>query len=197
MSSCSSVTSGPCSEVLTTENVVKHFYSPHIPSAHSRVFEPGCRSSSRHRLRSGKWRLHPQNVCLICNSSGQEDRVCLLLIAPFWLAHIWFSHLDLVSLLEKPPWEARNVDTLGLAFEWGSVLRTGISSETVETILNARFPSTRRLYALKWRLLMSCCRACDLDPAYCPVGSVLEFLQEHFLQVRPWLTQGVCRSNRC
>ncbi|KAK2866765.1 hypothetical protein Q7C36_002821, partial [Tachysurus vachellii] len=49
-----------------------------------------------------------------------------------------------------------------------------------ETLLNARAPSTRRLYALKWRLFRLWCDEHSQDPVHCPVGTVLEFLQSCF-----------------
>ncbi|KAI2646657.1 Tyrosine recombinase XerD [Labeo rohita] len=38
----------------------------------------------------------------------------------------------------------------------------------------------RKLCALKWKLFTSWCGECQQDPANCPVGTVLEFLQAHF-----------------
>ncbi|XP_067273076.1 uncharacterized protein [Pseudorasbora parva] len=52
-----------------------------------------------------------------------------------------------------------------------------LSAEVIETILDSRAPSTRKLYALKWRLFSVWCRERQLDPVNCPVGTVLEFLQ--------------------
>ncbi|XP_051511818.1 uncharacterized protein LOC127416468 [Myxocyprinus asiaticus] len=48
----------------------------------------------------------------------------------------------------------------------------------VDTITQARAPSTRRLYALKWRLFAKWCSSQREDPQRCAVGSVLSFLQE-------------------
>ncbi len=56
----------------------------------------------------------------------------------------------------------------------------GLSTEVVETILQSRAPSTRKLYSLKWRLFTSWCGDHQLDPVNCPVGTVLEFLQARF-----------------
>ncbi len=53
----------------------------------------------------------------------------------------------------------------------------GLSTEVVETILQSRAPSARKLYALKWRLFTSWCRDRQLNPVNCVVGTVLEFLQ--------------------
>ncbi len=56
-------------------------------------------------------------------------------------------------------------------------IASGLSTEVVETILQSRAPSMRKLYALKWKLFTSWCRDHQLDPVNCPVGTVLEFLQ--------------------
>ncbi len=50
-------------------------------------------------------------------------------------------------------------------------------NEVVETILQSRVPSMRKLYALEWRLLTSWCGDRQLNPVNCPIGTVLEFLQ--------------------
>ncbi len=72
------------------------------------------------------------------------------------------------------------VVAVGVALEGAQLMTTGLSTEVVETILQSRAPSTRKLYALKWRLFTSWCGERQLDPVYCPVGTVLEFLQAQF-----------------
>ncbi|KAL0159531.1 hypothetical protein M9458_043256, partial [Cirrhinus mrigala] len=98
----------------------------------------------------------------------RRDRVSLLLVAPHWPGRVWFS--DLISLLDGSPWEIpvrRDLLSQG-------------GAEVVETILQSRAPSTRKLYALKWKLFTSWCGERQQDPANCPVGTVLEFLQARF-----------------
>ncbi|KAL0148119.1 hypothetical protein M9458_056589 [Cirrhinus mrigala] len=75
----------------------------------------------------------------------------------------------------SPP--AGAVEALGVASEGAHLLASGLSTEVVETILQSRAPSTRKLYALKWKLFTSWCGHRQQDPVNCPVGSVLEFLQ--------------------
>ncbi|KAL0151133.1 hypothetical protein M9458_053646 [Cirrhinus mrigala] len=70
------------------------------------------------------------------------------------------------------------VETLGVASEGAHLLASGLSTEVVETILQSRAPSTRKLYALKWKLFTSWCGRHQQDPVNCPVGTVLEFLQD-------------------
>ncbi len=50
--------------------------------------------------------------------------------------------------------------------------------EVQETISSARAPATRKLYSSKWGVFESWCLTRAIDPVNCPVGPVLEFLQE-------------------
>ncbi|KAL0186202.1 hypothetical protein M9458_017872, partial [Cirrhinus mrigala] len=76
----------------------------------------------------------------------------------------------------SPP--AGVVEALGVASEGAHLLASGLSTEVVETLLQSRAPSTRKLYALKWKLFTSWCGRRQQNPVNCPVGSVLEFLQD-------------------
>ncbi len=48
----------------------------------------------------------------------------------------------------------------------------------VETIIQARAPSTRQTYELKWSLFSNWCSSRREDPRRCTIGVVLSFLQE-------------------
>ncbi|XDV41091.1 hypothetical protein PO909_010017 [Leuciscus waleckii] len=72
------------------------------------------------------------------------------------------------------------VEPVGLASEGAQLIESGLSTEVAETILQSRAPSTRKLYALKWRVFTSLCSDRRLDPVNCPIGTVLEFLQDRF-----------------
>ncbi len=48
----------------------------------------------------------------------------------------------------------------------------------VETIIQARAPSTRQTYALKWSLFATWCSSRREDPRRCTIGVVISFLQE-------------------
>ncbi len=72
------------------------------------------------------------------------------------------------------------MENVGLASEGAQLTDSGLSTEVVETILHSRAPSMRKLYALKWRVFTSWCSDHQQDPVNCPVGTVLEFLQERF-----------------
>ncbi len=67
-----------------------------------------------------------------------------------------------------------------MAPEGAQLLASGLSTEVVETILQSRAPATWKQYALKWKLFTSWCGQRLQDPVNCPVGTVLEFLQERF-----------------
>ncbi|XP_051967361.1 uncharacterized protein LOC127632670 isoform X2 [Xyrauchen texanus] len=54
----------------------------------------------------------------------------------------------------------------------------GLPATVVNTINQARAPSTRHLYALKWRLFADWCSSQTEDPQRCAIKSVLLFLQE-------------------
>ncbi len=75
---------------------------------------------------------------------------------------------------------ARFMETVGVASERSELICPGLSAEATEAIINSRAVSTRRLYAFKWKLFTTWYRRCDMDPAYYPVASVLEFLQNFF-----------------
>ncbi|KAL0151772.1 hypothetical protein M9458_052923 [Cirrhinus mrigala] len=71
----------------------------------------------------------------------------------------------------------RVVEPVGLASEGAQLIASGLSAEVVQTILQSRAPSTRKLYALRWKLFTSWCTSRQQDPVNCPIGTVLEFLQ--------------------
>ncbi len=72
------------------------------------------------------------------------------------------------------------MEAVGVAPEGSQLIASGLSTEVVETILQSRAPSTRKLYGLKWRLFTSWYGDHQLDPVNCPIGTVLEFLQARF-----------------
>ncbi len=72
------------------------------------------------------------------------------------------------------------MEAVGVAPEGARLIASGLSTEVVETILQSRAPSTKKLYGLKWRLFTSWCGDHQLDPVNCPIGTVLEFLQARF-----------------
>ncbi len=53
-----------------------------------------------------------------------------------------------------------------------------LPERVLNTVVEARAPSTRRLYALKWSIFSAWCQDRDLDPVTSDVSVVLSFLQE-------------------
>ncbi len=51
----------------------------------------------------------------------------------------------------------RVMEAVGVAPEGAQLIASGLSNEVVETILQSRPPSTRKLYALKWKHFTSLC----------------------------------------
>ncbi len=61
---------------------------------------------------------------------------------------------------------------------WDTADLSGLPPAVVETIIQARAPSTRQTYALKWSLFATWCSSRREDPRRCTIGVVLSFLQE-------------------
>ncbi len=71
-----------------------------------------------------------------------------------------------------------DLEAVGVAHPRLQVLISSIPAEVQETIANARAPATRKLYSSKWKVFESWCLAHAVDPVNCPIGPVLELLQE-------------------
>ncbi len=71
---------------------------------------------------------------------------------------------------------ARDLEAVGIAHTGSRALMNSLPVEVQETI--ARAPAIRKLYSSKWGVFESWCLARAIDPVNCPVGPVLEFLQE-------------------
>ncbi len=78
-------------------------------------------------------------------------------------------HMAPVSRSMEPPCVAPGRDAADLS---------GLPPAVVETIIQARAPSTRQTYALKWSLFATWCSSRREDPRRCTIGVVLSFLQE-------------------
>ncbi len=64
------------------------------------------------------------------------------------------------------------VDAPGLSGEIDA-----LQSRVIDTLTEARAPSTRRLYASKWGVFVKWCHQAHIDPVTCTVLNVLSFLQ--------------------
>ncbi len=122
-------------------------------------------------------KLIPAVLCRVKVSSAR-----LLLIAPFWPSQSWFS--ELTPLLAVPASgqdlasSTRALAVVGMAHTGPRAVMDILPVEVQETIASARAPATRKLYSSKWGVFESWCLARAIDPVNCPVGPVLEFLQE-------------------
>ncbi len=67
-----------------------------------------------------------------------------------------------------------------LAARWSLPVTDALPQRVLNTISEARAPSTRRLYAHKWRVFSSWCVSRGGDPISCPIPIILVFLQERF-----------------
>ncbi len=54
---------------------------------------------------------------------------------------------------------------------------SALHSRVLDTLSEARAPSTRCLYAFKWGVFVKWCSDVHIDPATCFVSDVLRFLQ--------------------
>ncbi len=104
-------------------------------------------------------------------------------------------HMAPASRSVEPPCVVPGRDTADLS---------GLPPAVVETITQARAPSTRQSYALKWSLFTNWCSSRREDPRRCTIGVVLSFLQERLerrvspstlkvylkVQVTPWALLG-------
>ncbi len=78
-------------------------------------------------------------------------------------------HMAPASRSMEPPCVAPGRDAADLS---------GLPLAVVEIIIQARAPSTRQTYALKWSLFVTWCSSRREDPRRCTIGVVLSFLQE-------------------
>ncbi len=115
----------------------------------------------------------------------------VLLVAPLWRNQPWLS--ELTQLLTAAPWpvpetgspfsgernnmapSTRAVGSLHLAAQREP---TGLPERVLNTISEARAPSTRRLYALKWSVFSTWCLNRGENPSTSELAVVLSFLQE-------------------
>ncbi len=70
------------------------------------------------------------------------------------------------------------LEVVGMAHTGPRAVIDSLPAEVQETIASARAPATRKLYSSKWGVFESWCLTRAIDPVNCPVGPVLEFLQE-------------------
>ncbi len=73
---------------------------------------------------------------------------------------------------------SRSVEPSCVAPGWDTADLSGLPQAVVEKFTQARSPSTRQAYALKWRLFVNWCSSRREDPQMSTIGVVLYFLLE-------------------
>ncbi len=169
---------------------------------------------SRQKLRPGERMLNRQTLSQIWNLFGeaevdlfasQESSQCLL----------WFSLSFPMTLDKSPPVSAplgdsdqagpavpasgqdlasstRALEVVGMAHTGPRALMNNLPVEVQETIASARAPATRILYSSKWGVFESWCLARAIGGSCnCPVGPVLDFLQERLTSGAAQLTHSL------
>ncbi|KAI2666668.1 enzymatic polyprotein [Labeo rohita] len=160
------------------------------------------RGPPRYRCTGTQLAEGPAQVCVSPSEphhtdtvQSREDKEQILLVAPFWPKRTWIS--DLVLLASAPslghssekgspfPGEGHNLAPVPRSLEPPPMVPgrdqedfRDLSPSVVNTLLQARAPSTRRLYGLKWRIFVNWCSSRGRDPRRCGIESVLSFLQE-------------------
>ncbi len=94
------------------------------------------------------------------------------------LAHSSEEGPPLSGAQHHMPPASRSVEPPCVAPGWDEADLSGLPPVVVETITQARAPSTRKTYVLKWSLFANRCSSRREDPRRCPIGVVLSFLQE-------------------
>ncbi len=102
------------------------------------------------------------NFPLVSVPLGDSDQARLTVPAP---------EQDLAS-------PTRALEVVGMAHSGPRAVMDVLPVKVQETIASARAPATRKLYSSKWGVFESWCLTLAIDPVNCPVGPVLEFLQE-------------------
>ncbi len=143
--------------LVWSQDMLLSLRAVHIPGH----LNMGADILSRQGPRPEEWMLHPEVVKQIWRVFGQ-------------------AQVDLFTTRQTSHCPLEAVEAVGVAPEGAQLIASGLSTEVVETILQSRAPSMKKLYALKWRLFTSWCGDRQLDPVNCPIGTVLEFLQARF-----------------
>ncbi len=85
---------------------------------------------------------------------------------------------------------SRSVEPPCVAPRWDAADLSGLPPAVVETITQARAPSTRQTYALKWSLFANWCSSRREDPRRCTIGVLLSSLQE---RLERWLSPSTLK----
>ncbi len=134
--------------------------------------------------------LFPQSLWSRRSSGESGNTNTVLLVTPLWRNQHWFSELsqlftaapwpiplrrDLLSQANRTMWHPRPELSAHLASRWEL---TDLPESIQNTISQARAPSTRRLYTLKWSVFSAWCSTRGTDLFSCDILLILSFLQE-------------------
>ncbi len=143
-------------------NVILYAFPPIklIPAVLCRVKGEQCPSPSHSPILALPDLVLGVNSPLVSVSLGDSDQAGLTISA---------LEQDLAS-------STRALEVVGMAHMGPRAVMEVLPVTVQET--SARAPATRKLYSSKWGVFESWCLAQAIDPINCPVGPVLEFLQE-------------------
>ncbi len=180
--------------LLWSHTQFKSLRAVHIPGQLNRAAD----ALSRQLTFPGEWRLHSETIRLIWSRFGEAqvdlfaspESGCAPLAHPDLVSRTHFPR-DSTSLAhsseEGPPFSgarhhmapaSRSMEPPCVAPGRDAADLSGLPPAVVETIIQARAPSTRQTYALKWSLFATWCSSRREDPRRCTIGVVLSFLQE-------------------
>ncbi len=131
---------------------------------------------SRSNVPSEEWMLHPQVVQKIWKTFGKAE-VDLFASKDNSHCPTYYSK-DRDALAQYgtlDPSCGLDIWPLHLAAQWEP---TGFPERVLNTISEARAPSTRRFYALKWSVFSTWCLNRGENPSTSELAVVLSFLQE-------------------
>ncbi|KAI2648631.1 hypothetical protein H4Q32_018781 [Labeo rohita] len=176
--------SGPAYLELIRGRLIDLFASPE--SAHSQLFyslteAPLGTDALARRWPRGltKYAFPPVSLLAQTLCKIREDKEQVLLVAPYWPTRTWFP--ELMLLATAPSWKIplrKDLLSQGMGTIWHSRPDLWNLNAVVDTITQARAPSTRQAYALRWGLFVDWCSSRQEDPQRCSIGVVLSFLQE-------------------
>ncbi|KAL0152834.1 hypothetical protein M9458_051861, partial [Cirrhinus mrigala] len=170
-----------CYLLLWSLKCLKSLRAVHIPGELNRAAD----ALSRQLTLPGEWRLHPQVDQLIWNRFG-EAQIDLARSRSCWLRSIgppgpgsWNSCLGDGHHLAPVP---RSMEPSCMASGRDAADLSGLPQAVIDTVTQARAPSTRQAYALRWGLFVVWCSSHQDDPQRCSVVVVVFFLQEKLEQ---------------
>ncbi len=161
-------------------------------NSHCPIFFTRCTDALAHEWPSpALYAFPPSHSATAGTQASRKQRFKMILIAPLWRNQPWV--FELFQLLKAAPWPIPlRRDLLSQAngtiwHPWPELwalhlwLLNGslfLPERVLNTMAEARAPSTRRLYSLKWSIFSARCQDRDLDPVTSDVSVFLSLLQK-------------------